>query len=291
MESKNIEAVIRPRTPHFVGDGFRVHNFIPKVESLSRERMNPFVMLDYNAKYNFPPTGRPKGVGAHPHRGFETVTIVYKGKIAHHDSSGNSGIIGEGDVQWMTAARGILHQEYHEQGFSKTGGEVHMVQLWVNLPARDKKSKPKYQDIASDSIGRYTLPGANGTIEVIAGEYMGVKGPAYTFSLVNLFNAKLQSGAKADFGFSPKWNTGLLVIDGTVRVNNGEDIPADHFILMENVGTSFTLEASQDAIVLILSGEPIDEPIFSQGPFVMNSPEELSEAFMDYNMGKFGFMD
>lgn len=158
MKTKNIEIVVAPRQPHFVGDGFRVHNFIPSVPQLSMKRMSPFIMLDYNSKFYFPPTNTPKGVGVHPHRGFETVTIAYKGKVAHHDSSGGGGIIGEGDVQWMTAASGVLHKEYHEENFSKTGGDFQMVQLWVNLPAKDKMSKPKYQGITNDEINKYELP-------------------------------------------------------------------------------------------------------------------------------------
>ena len=176
MTTKHIETVVAPKEPHFVGDGFRVHNFIPGVYGLDMKRMTPFIMLDYNSKFVFPPSEIPKGVGVHPHRGFETVTIAYKGKVAHGDSSGNSGVIGEGDVQWMTAASGILHKEYHEEHFSKTGGEFQMVQLWVNLPAKDKLSKPKYQGITKEQISKYTLPENGGVVEVIAGAYKDVKG-------------------------------------------------------------------------------------------------------------------
>jgi len=291
MELRNIEAIIKPGTPHFVGDGFRVYNFIPKAGQLSMQRMDPFIMMDYHGDFYFPPSAKPKGVGAHPHRGFETVTIVYKGKLAHHDSSGNSGVIGEGDIQWMTAASGILHQEYHEQEFSKTGGNVHMVQLWVNLPARDKKSKPKYQDISKDTVGKYTLPEQNGTIEVIAGSYMNVKGPAFTFTPIHLLHAKLHKGGIAVFDFPAYFNTGLLVIEGNIRINDNRIAATNEFVLLENKGTTFTVEANEKAIILVFSGEPINEPIVSQGPFVMNTHEELNDAFMDYNMGRFGFMD
>src|ERR1041385_1476466 len=176
MKTKTVEAVITPSETHFVGDGFRVHNFIPG--RLSMQRMTPFIMMDYNSKFYFPPTDKPRGVGVHPHRGFETVTIAYKGKVAHHDSSGNSGVIGEGDVQWMTAASGVLHKEYHEKNFSKAGGDFQMVQLWVNLPAKDKMSKPKYQEITNAMIGKYQLPNDGGVIEVIAGKYKDVNGTA-----------------------------------------------------------------------------------------------------------------
>jgi redox-sensitive bicupin YhaK (pirin superfamily) len=291
MDLRNIEAIIKPGTPHFVGDGFRVHNFIPKAGPLSMQRMDPFIMMDYNADFYFPPSVKPKGVGAHPHRGFETVTIVYKGKLAHHDSSGNSGVIGERDVQWMTAGAGILHQEYHEQEFSKTGGNVHMVQLWVNLPAKDKKSKPKYQDLREEAMGKYKLSGDNGVIEVIAGRYMDVKGPAFTFTPIHLLNAKMNKGGIVVFDFPAHYNTGLLVIEGEIRINDNQVAATNEFVLLENKGTTFTVEAIERAIILVFSGEPINEPIVSQGPFVMNTLEELNEAFMDYNMGRFGFMD
>lgn len=292
MATKNIEIVVAPRPPHFVGDGFRVHNFIPSGYRLDMERMSPFIMMDYNSKYHFAPSEIPRGVGVHPHRGFETVTIAYKGKVAHHDSSGNSGVIGEGDVQWMTAASGVLHKEYHEKEFSKTGGEFQMVQLWVNLPAKDKMSKPKYQGITNEAIEKYTLPDNAGLIEVIAGEYQGVKGAASTFTPVHLQNAKLTKGGKAGFSFPASYNTALLVIQGSIRVNETETIPTDHFVLFENEGKDFSIEALEnDTIVLILSGAPINEPIFAHGPFVMNTREEIVQAFEDVNMGRFGYLE
>ncbi len=291
MKTRSIELVVPPKTPHFVGDGFRVHNFIPSAYRLDMQRMTPFIMLDYNSKFYFPPADKPKGVGVHPHRGFETVTIAYKGKVAHGDSSGNAGVIGEGDVQWMTAASGILHKEYHEESFSKTGGEFQMVQLWVNLPAKDKMSKPKYQSIANSQISRVKLPENGGEIEVIAGDYKNVKGSASTFTPVHLLNAKLNKGGKADFSFPSNYNTALLVIEGSVQVNETTAVPTDHFVLFENDGESFTVQANESAIVLILSGEPINEPIAAQGPFVMNNRAQLVQAIDDYNMGKFGYLE
>lgn len=292
MATKNIEIVVAPRPPHFVGDGFRVHNFIPSGYRLDMERMSPFIMMDYNSKYHFSPSEIPRGVGVHPHRGFETVTIAYKGKVAHHDSSGNSGVIGEGDVQWMTAASGVLHKEYHEKEFSKTGGEFQMVQLWVNLPAKDKMSKPKYQGITNDTIAKYTLPNNAGLIEVISGEYQGIQGAASTFTPVHLQNAKLTKGGKAVFSFPASYNTALLVIQGSINVNGTEDVPTDHFVLFENEGEDFSIEALEnDTIVLILSGAPINEPIFAHGPFVMNTREEIIQAFEDVNMGRFGYLE
>lgn len=291
MATKNIELVAAPQAPHFVGDGFRVHNFIPSGYHLDMERMSPFIMLDYNSKYHFPPSEIPKGVGVHPHRGFETVTIAYKGKVAHHDSAGGGGIIGEGDVQWMTAASGVLHKEYHEEEFSKTGGEFQMVQLWVNLPAKDKMSAPKYQGITNEQISKYKLPDNAGVIEVIAGSYKDTPGAASTFTPVNLQNAKLNTGGKASFTFPANYNTALLVIEGSIKVNDNEVIPTDHFGLFENKGEDFTVEALENSIVLILSGEPINEPIFAHGPFVMNTREEIIEAMNDVTAGKFGFLE
>ncbi len=291
MTTKNIESVIAPSTPHFVGDGFRVHNFIPSSYRLNMERMSPFIMLDYNSKFNFPPSEIPKGVGVHPHRGFETVTIAYQGKVAHHDSAGGGGIIGEGDVQWMTAASGVLHKEYHEEEFSKKGGIFQMVQLWVNLPAKDKMSTPKYQAITNEQISKFELPDNAGIVEVIAGEYQNLKGAASTFTPVNLQNAKLNKGGKATFSFPANYNTALLVIEGSVKVNDIETVATDHFVLFENKGEDFTVEALENAIVLVLSGEPINEPIFAHGPFVMNTREEIEQAINDVNLGKFGYLE
>lgn len=291
MSTKKIEIVVAPRAPHFVGDGFRVHNFIPSGYHLDMERMDPFIMLDYNSKYHFPPSDKPKGVGVHPHKGFETVTLAYKGKVAHHDSSGGGGVIAEGDVQWMTAASGILHKEYHEEDFSKTGGEFQMVQLWVNLPAAVKNTKPKYQAITHNEVNKYHLPDNGGVIDVVSGHYKDTKGTASTFTPVHLQNARLKKGTEADFSFPAHYNTAVLVIEGNIRVNASETISQDHLGLFENQGEDFTIEALEDSVVLVLSGEPINEPIAAQGPFVMNTREELKQAFADFNMGKFGYLE
>jgi len=286
MSTKQVEMVLAPKQPHFVGDGFRVHNFIPSGYGLTMERMDPFIMLDYASRYHFPPTGKPKGVGVHPHRGFETVTIAYKGSVAHHDSAGGGGEIKEGDVQWMTAASGVLHKEYHAESFCATGGDFQMVQLWVNLPAKDKMSTPKYQAIENRNIPKIKVDG--GIVEVIAGAYQGHQGAASTFTPVNMLNAKLTSGGSATFSFPSNHNTCILVIEGEVILNNTEDVPLDHLALFKNEGETFTIKASQDSIVLILSGEPINEPIAAHGPFVMNTREQIMEAFQDYELGKFG---
>jgi redox-sensitive bicupin YhaK (pirin superfamily) len=290
MSIKNIEYIIPPPPPHMVGDGFRVHSFFPGGRLIDKRRMSPFFLLDYGSKVEFTPSFEPRGVGVHPHAGFETVTIAYHGKVAHHDSAGNSGIIGEGDVQWMTAGSGLLHKEYHERGFSQAGGLFQMVQLWVNLPARYKKTPPKYQEISNRIMGRHSLPDGESFIEVIAGDYKGTKGPASTFSPMHVFNARLKTNAKAKLSFPSNYNTGLLVTEGSISVNKKE-VGTDHFVLFKNDGEEIIIEATADAVVLILSGEPIDEPIAAYGPFLMNTWQEVEEAIVDANSGKFGVLD
>lgn len=291
MKTKHVELVVAPPKPHFVGNGFRVHNFIPSGYHLDMQRMDPFLLLDYNSKFYFPPSEKPKGVGVHPHKGFETVTIAYKGKVAHHDSSGGGGVIGEGDVQWMTAASGVLHKEYHEENFGKSGGDFQMVQLWVNLPAEAKKSKPKYQAITHDSVNKYELPENAGKIEVIAGNYNDIKGAASTFTPVHLLNARLEKNANAEFSFPENYNTALLVIEGKIKINGSETVELDHLALFENTGETFQIEALEKSVVLVLSGEPLNEPIAAQGPFVMNTRQELEQAFDDFNHGRFGQLE
>lgn len=291
MKTRNIEKILSPPPVHFVGDGFRVHNFIPGVHPLSMARMDPFILLDYNSSHYFPPTDEPRGVGVHPHRGFETVSIAYKGGIAHHDSFGNSGVVGEGDVQWMTASSGLLHKEYHEKEFARIGGDFHMVQIWVNLPAEEKMSPPKYQPITNHQMGKHQLPDNGGIIEVIAGEYMGTPGPASTFTPMAMMNARLNAGGSATFEFPAHFNTALLVVEGNIRINRNETVPADHFALFKNDGEGFSIETTRNAIVLIISGEPILEPIVAHGPFVMNTKTEIYQAFEDVENGKFGQLE
>jgi len=291
MKTRNVEIVVSPKEPHFVGDGFRVHNFIPSAYRMDMQSMDPFIMFDYNSKYNFPPSEIPRGVGVHPHKGFETVTIAYKGRVEHGDSSGGGGIIGEGDVQWMTAASGVLHKEFHETKWSKTGGIFQMVQLWVNLPAVAKKTEAKYQAIQNEDISRFKLNDGLGEIEVIAGNYNGIAGSASTFTPIHMYNLKAKSGAKVTFDFPEHYNTMLLVLEGSITINNNENVPTDHLALMEKVGEIFTVKVTDDAIVLVLSGEPINEPIAHYGPFVMNTQQELMEAVNDFNAGKFGKLE
>ncbi|WP_374461668.1 pirin family protein [Chryseobacterium taeanense] len=289
MATKEIEKVVSPKPAHFVGDGFRVHNFIPGINSLDMKRMDPFIMLDYNSKFHFNGTEQPRDVDVHPHRGFETVTIAYKGRVQHHDSAGGGGIIGEGDVQWMTAAKGILHKEYHEKEWAKSGGIFQMVQLWVNLPSVYKMSCPKYQAIPNTKMTKVDLA-ENGYIEIIAGTYNNQKGPASTFSPVHVMNAKLKKSGKAEFSFPADYNTAALVIEGNITVNGDKEIPVNHLVLFKNEGETFTIDAQEDSIVLIISGMPLNEPIYAHGPFVMNSREEIMQAFEDYNLGRFGYL-
>ena len=288
---KKTETVLAPPPTHMVGNGFKVHNFFPGGLGLGQKRMSPFFLLDYNSKVEFSPSETPRGVGVHPHRGFETVTIAYHGKVAHHDSRGNSGVIAEGDVQWMTAASGILHKEYHEKEFSRKGGLFQMVQLWVNLPAKYKMSEPKYQNLVHSSMGKYEIPENGGTVFVVAGELNGIKGPAKTFTSVNMFDGHLNSGAKLEFSLPENDNTGILIVEGKVKVNDNETAEADHFVLFKNEGTDIKIEAEENSVILILSGEPIDEPIVQYGPFLMNKNEEITQAMEDYNAGKFGYLE
>ena len=285
---KKLERIIPPPPPHMVGDEFRVHNFFPSSGIQNKQRMSPFFMLDYASPYNFPPSEKQRGVDVHPHRGFETVTIAYQGKVAHHDSAGNHGVIGEGDVQWMTAASGVLHKEYHEKDFSKKGGTFQMVQLWVNLPAQYKMSAPQYQEIKKEMMGRLTFEG--GLLEVIAGNYKDIKGPASTFSPLHVFNLHLESQAEFILELPENFNTGLLAIKGSVTIQD-QSVPSDHFALFQNAGSTISIKASTSATLLVLSGQPLDEPIVAYGPFLMNSWEEIEQAVEDFNNGKFGVLD
>jgi redox-sensitive bicupin YhaK (pirin superfamily) len=253
--------------------------------------MSPFFLMDYNSKWQIPPSERPRGVGVHPHRGFETVTIAYHGRVAHHDSAGNSGVIGEGDVQWMTAGSGILHKEYHEQEFSRQGGVFQLVQLWINLPKEFKMTAPKYQPIENKDMTRVMLKDGKSFVDLIAGEFNGKKGPAFTFSPVILFNAEIRKGASVEFSFDREYNTGLLIVEGEVRINDSIKAPADNFVLFRHDGDDFLVEAEEDSVVLVLSGEPIREPLASYGPFLMNTQEEIRQAYNDYYSGKFGYLE
>lgn len=290
MATKHIERIVAPAPPHYVGNGFRVHNFIPR-QGFTMQRMDPFLVMDYNSKFYFTPSAKPRGVGVHPHKGFETVTIAYKGRIAHHDSSGSRGVIDEGDVQWMTAGAGILHKEYHEEEFSRTGGDFQMVQLWVNLPAKAKNTTPKYQNLVNGKIARHTLDGDSGYVKVIAGQFGDVAGSASTFSPVHLYDMHLNGGGTASFSFPAHYTTALLVVAGSIRVNGDTEVPTNHFVVFGREGETVLIDATEDAVVLVLGGEPLNEPIAAQGPFVMNTREELLQAYEDFNLGRFGYLE
>lgn len=296
---KKIERIIpQPEAPGMVGDGFRVYNYIPggdePQDAISQTRISPFLLLDFNAEIDFGPSNRVRGVGVHPHKGFETVTIAYKGSVAHNDSAGNSGVVNPGDVQWMTAGAGILHKEYHDQEFSKKGGPFEMVQLWVNLPKKDKGTTPHYQAITADKMGKLMLPDNGGHVNVIAGTFLtptsAVTGPAQTYTPVNLFDIRLNKGGSVTTSLPARYNTALLVVNGNVEVN-GETAPDHSFVLFANEGEGITIKADQDSVVLLLSGEPINEPIASYGPFVMNTQAEIVESIREVQAGKFGVLD
>lgn len=289
--TRNIERIFRGPAPHMVGDGFRVSTYFPSDSLPDQKRMSPFFLLDYNYPLQVPPTLAPLGVGAHPHKGFETVTVAIDGAVAHHDSTGHSGVIYPGDVQWMTAGAGVLHKEYLEEQFIQRGGTLHMLQLWVNLPKQYKSTSPKYQAITREQMGKVKLPNDGGELFVIAGEYDGVKGPAFTFTPINMYDVRLSAEGHVDLSLPAPHNTGILVAQGQIAVNQNDSVVAGDFLLFKNENGLIHLEARENAIVVVLSGQPIDEPIAAHGPFVMNTRHELVEAFQEFQSGKFGFLD
>ncbi len=273
---------------HWVGDGFPVRSLF-SYDTLGKH-VSPFLLLDYAGPMDFAPAQRPRGVGQHPHRGFETVTIVYKGEVAHRDSTGSGGLIGPGDVQWMTAASGILHEEFHSAEFTRTGGALEMVQLWVNLPAKDKMSAPGYQTILDGDIPALELAGSAGQVRVIAGNYKGHQGPARTFTPIDVWDLRLRAGHATELSAPEGRTFALVVLHGTVLVNGQQLVREAQMVMLDRAGTDVSLEANSDATVLVLSGEPIEEPIVGYGPFVMNTQAEIQQAIEDFNSGRFGQM-
>ena len=287
---KEIEIIIpKPAYPGMVGDGFRVYHYFPG-GGIPQQRVSPFLLMDFNAAFDFGPSEHIRGVDVHPHKGFETVTIAYQGSIAHHDSTGNSGIINPGDVQWMTAGAGILHKEYHEPKFSKKGGPFEMVQLWVNLPKKDKSTPAHYQAITNEQMGKVPLSDNKGVVNVIAGKFSETKGPATTYSPVNLFDIKIKKDGEVTTQLPSSYNTAILVINGSITVN-GKKAGEHSFVLFKNEGEEITIKATEDSVLLVLSGEPLNEPIASYGPFVMNTKEEINDAIMEFSSGKFGHLE
>ncbi|MFJ7884097.1 pirin family protein [Pseudomonas sp. NPDC096917] len=285
---KNILGIYTAPRGHWVGDGFPVRTLF-SYDNMG-EHVSPFLLLDYAGPAQFSPTTERRGVGQHPHRGFETVTIVYQGEVEHRDSTGNGGVIGPGDVQWMTAASGILHEEFHSEAFARRGGMLEMVQLWVNLPAKDKMAEPGYQGILDRDIPALALKDDAGTLRLIAGEFDGKRGPARTFTGIDVWDIRLSAGKSAVFDLHQGRNTALVVLRGAVEVNGKEVVREGQLALFKRDGSQVRLEASNDAMLLILSGEPIDEPIVGHGPFVMSTEAEIHQAFVDFQSGKFGQM-
>jgi redox-sensitive bicupin YhaK (pirin superfamily) len=270
---------------HWVGNGFPVRSVF-EYNGLGRE-LSPFLLLDYAAPYEFPPGNEQRGVGGHPHKGFETVTVAYQGELEHRDSSGGGGKIGAGDVQWMTAGNGIVHQEFHSQDFTRQGGTLQMVQLWVNLRAKDKTAKPRYQTLLKAQIPDVPLPQDTGTVRVIAGDFNGRKGPAKTFTPINVWDVNLRAGKSTELPLPNGHTTTFLVLSGDVEVDGKKAVEGDLAIFARN-GESIAVKARTDAKLLVMDGEPIDEPVVGQGPFVMNSRAEIQRAFEDYQLGHMG---
>lgn len=283
---KKILGIYSASRGHWVGDGFPVRSLF-SYNSHGKE-ISPFLLLDHAGPAHFDPADRPRGVGEHPHRGFETVTIVYDGEVEHRDSTGAGGKIGPGDVQWMTAASGILHQEFHSGEYTRTGGPFEMVQLWVNLPAADKMAAPRYQTLLNQDIPNVALPGGAGQVRVIAGEYHGHRGPAQTHTPMNVWDVRLNPGQTSHFELPEGHTLAVVVLRGTVQINGGQIAREEQFALLERTGTRLVLEANNEARLLLLGGEPIDEPIVGHGPFVMNTVDEIQQAFMDFHSGRFG---
>ncbi|MEO8803891.1 MAG: pirin family protein [Rudaea sp.] len=285
---KKLAAVHQAPSRHWVGDGFPVRSLF-SYNDHGRE-LSPFLLLDHAGPMRFDPAAKPRGVGEHPHRGFETVTIVYAGEVAHRDSTGAGGTIGPGDVQWMTAASGIVHEEFHSEAFTRNGGDLEMVQLWVNLPAADKMSKPRYQNILNRDIPVVELPDGAGSVRVIAGEYTGHRGPALTFTPLDVWDVRLHSGHDVQFDLLAGRTLALVVLQGEVRINNEAIAHAGQLATFARDGETIALHAESDAKILLLSGEPIDEPVAGYGPFVMNNEQQLREAFVDYQSGRMGHL-
>lgn len=271
---------------HWVGDGFPVRSIFSYNDDA--QELSPFLLLDYAGPAEFPPTQQRRGVGQHPHRGFETITIVYEGEVEHRDSAGGGGSIGPGDVQWMTAGAGIVHEEYHGAGFARRGGAFEMIQLWVNLPARDKMTRPGYQNITHAQIPKVDLPEEAGSVRVIAGDHAGQRGPARTFSPMNVWDVRVKGGRRAEFKLPEGHTTAVFVLKGSIRFGNDGVVGEAELAVFEREGTTLAFDAIEDSTVLLLTGEPLNEPVVGHGPFVMNTEDEIERAFADYQNGRMG---
>jgi redox-sensitive bicupin YhaK (pirin superfamily) len=290
VPARRIDAVYTAPPFHWVGDGFRVAGYFNEIPD-ALKRMDPFVLLDYAPEHAFAPTTQRRGVGPHPHRGFETVTFAFQGSVAHHDSTGAGGVIGPGDVQWMTAGAGILHKEYHEAGWARRGGPFQMVQLWVNLPRVSKMHAPRYQPLTAAQMGVRALPERGGEVRVIAGEHLGTKGPAATFTPITILDLSLAAGARHDLNLPAGHTVAMLVMAGEAVIHGRRTVATNDFVLFEREGSRISLEARAASRFLVLSGQPIGEPVVQYGPFVMNSQAEIEQAYRDVRAGKFGTLD
>ncbi len=286
---KTIQGIRSAPRPHWVGDGFPVRSLFSYTDH--GKALSPFLLLDHAQPTAFPPAARPRGVGAHPHRGFETVTIVYQGEVEHRDSTGAGGVVGPGDVQWMTAGSGILHEEFHSRAFTRRGGWIEMVQLWVNLPARDKQADPGYQTLLARDIPSVPLADGAGTLRIIAGDHGGARGPARTHTPMDVWDLRLQAGRAATLQSPPGRTLAVVILHGTVLLNGSEVAREGQLVQFGRDGADVRIEANSDAALLWLSGEPIDEPVVGYGPFVMNSEAEIRQAFADFHAGRFGRME
>lgn len=284
---RKLLSVHEPQPPHWVGDGFPVQSIF-SYDGLGREQLSPFLMLDYAAPRKFEPANRRRGVGEHPHRGFETVTIVYQGELEHRDSAGNGGRIGPGDVQWMTAASGIIHEEFHSESFTRAGGTMEMMQLWVNLPAKHKMSAPRYQTLLDRDIPAIQLPGGSGRLRVIAGEFGAGRGPAQTFTPINVWDLRLNAGVTAKLATPEGHTTAVIPVHGRALINGSSPAGEAQLAILERNGGEFTIGVETEATLLLLSGAPIHEPVVGYGPFVMTSESEIAQAIRDYQSGRFG---
>lgn len=284
---KKILTTYGPPRGHWVGDGFPVRSLF-SYDRMGASNISPFLLLDYAGPSEFPPAQRPRGVGQHPHRGFETVTVVYSGELEHRDTSGAGGLIGEGDVQWMTAGAGIVHEEFHSQKFTEQGGLLNMAQLWVNLPASVKDTPAAYQTLLNEDIPRVSLEDDGGTLRVIAGEYLEHKGPANTFTPINVWDLRLEPGARVNLPVPEGYTTLVAVLNGSVQINDTDVLREAELANLDREGQEIVLESNNDARLLVLSGEPIDEPVVGYGPFVMNTEGEIKKAMLDFQSGKFG---
>lgn len=285
---KSILGIYNPPQIHWVGDGFPVRTLFSYLDH--GRQLSPFLLFDYAGPHEFQANDTPRGVGPHPHRGFETVTIVYQGEVAHRDSTGQGGVIGPGDVQWMTAGAGILPEEFHSESFTRHGGELEMVQLWVNLPAKHKITTPHYQAIVSRAIPQVALANDAGTVRVIAGEFGGRTGPAKTFTPMQVWDMRLKHGGIGEFKLTAGWSLALAVLHGAIWVNGGEIARESQLVILDRAEQNLVIEANSEAVVLLLSGEPIEESVVGRGPFVMNTQQEITQAIDDFNSGRFGQM-